>query len=139
MQNFNDEEDRDGEEGDLMGKFRRGGGELDLTQIGPVSAQFSTGAGSSSSSTPGGSAGNDPQDDAGTRSAETGSGASRKVDAFAEEAGDEEGEGERQAGGVGGGESMNEGTKKLEDLLWGHESWQCDGFDSSLEEQVEDR
>lgn len=46
----------------------------------------------------------------------------------------------------GGEEDLNDDreeaggeTKRLDELLWGHETRKSDGFDSSLEEQLEDR
>lgn len=130
---------------DLMAKFQRGGGELDLSQL------KGSGSGSDSDSATGGgktpssaaAAGGMVEEDTAARggpgesSIDGRRGAS--IDSFADEdddeeeeeeddeedeEDDEEREGRREKGGLG-------------DLLWGHEGYESDGFDSSLEEQVE--
>lgn len=105
-----------GERDELMDRFQEGGGELDLSR--------------------------------GMRGVGGGRGRAEGIDVFAREVvvnaeegdededEDEEDEGEdEEEEEAGGGEG---GGKRLEDLLWGHESWAEDGFDASLEEQVDE-
>lgn len=89
---------------DLKERFQRGGGELDLSQLG------------------GGSSNGDYE----RRISVSIAGAAEDI--VAEWQAEEEEEEDEEEGGKANG---------LGDLLWGHEAYESDGFDSSLENQVE--
>ncbi|CAM9865407.1 unnamed protein product [Ectocarpus sp. 12 AP-2014] len=96
---------------DLMERFQRGGGELDLSQLG------------------GGSSNGDYD----RRTSVSIAGAAEDIVAGWQAEDDEDEEEEEDD------EEKEEGgkAKGLGDLLWGHEAYESDGFDSSLEDQVE--
>ncbi|CAM9420413.1 unnamed protein product, partial [Ectocarpus sp. 12 AP-2014] len=96
---------------DLVERFQRGGGELDLSQLG------------------GGSSNGDYE----RRISVSIAGAAEDIVAGWQAEDDEEDEEEEDD------DDEEEGgkAKGLGDLLWGHEAYESDGFDSSLEDQVE--
>lgn len=117
-----------------MSRFRRGGGELDLSQIGysPLFPPVEGGGGTVGGTDSGNGLGS------GARETVTGR---RRVDVFAEEDDSEEEEEDDEDDEDDEEEGEEDGereTRRLEDLLWGHEKSSAHGFDTSLEEQVED-
>lgn len=128
---------------DLTARFQLGGGELDLSQL-----ESGGGGGKSGGGSSGGGDGQAPAGSAAAAEAAGvagvtagggsrqpgGSSAAANIDSFAAEfeddADDEEEEEEEM-------EMEGSGKKGLGDLLWGHETYESDGFDSSLEDQVE--
>lgn len=115
-----------GDGDDLMSRFQRGGGELDLSQLGAgwASGLDAGGRGSAAGEDGGGGVGGGV---VGGNGIDT-FGGEMFVDLGDDEEEDEDEDDEEEEG---------QGERGLEDLLWGHESWAGDGFDVSLEEQVE--
>ncbi|CAN0161791.1 unnamed protein product, partial [Ectocarpus fasciculatus] len=105
---------------DLMERFQRGGGELDLSQLGGGSSNGGDDERRISVSIAG--AGWQAEESADRRG---------NFDSFGGDDEEEEEEEEEEEDEEGGE------AKGLGDLLWGHEAYESDGFDSSLEDQVE--
>lgn len=115
---------------DLMAKFQRGGGELDLSQLESGGRSDNT-AGDGKTQSSAGAVGGIVDDTASRgRSGESALDGRRgsSIDSYMSED-DEDEEDEKEEEG--------RRQKGLGDLLWGHETYESDGFDSSLEEQVE--
>eukprot|EP00752_Nemacystus_decipiens_P017366 g15562.t1 len=117
---------------DLMAKFQRGGGELDLSQL------ESGGGGDGDGAAAGGMV--EDAAAAGGRRGGSAFGSRRggSIDSFvADDDDDDDDEDEEEDEEEEEEDEEGRRVKGLGDLLWGHEAYESDGFDSSLEEQVE--